>query len=385
MHGERLSKIRRSKIPKVAGGRYAFHWQPVFVFTESEKASYMSRLLRYYFPALIIVGLLSLGSMAQAGWQPYTDEEAGFTVSFPGKPTYEEMNHPQSGEPQETYKFHYGESFLRVTFVSLPKAPRNSAELNRAYAEITKDFSGTGILVRQEKLPDGGRQYYNIVNQPNGRLHMLTRNYIHRGRHYQLVCGTFAPTGIDEQVANRFFSSFRFIDTPSNSQPSVKDHLPAGSNLREVTRSRWYLLRGFDGDFSAEFPDTPEYVVAPQPETATEVYKYRFFFGEILFVLSYWDAPEAKARPEQSLQRIVRAHIGGEQARGEVLKQVRLPDGGYEVESRGVFNGGLFYSRVRFYVHGARVYTLTAMIPNAPGPNEYVIDRFFASFHFNKP
>jgi hypothetical protein len=345
----------------------------------------MSRLLRYYFPAIVIAALLSVGSMAQAGWHPYTDEEAGFTVSFPGKPTYEEINHPQSGEPQETYKFHYGENFLWVTVVSLPKAPRNSAELNRAYAEITKDFSGTGILVRQEKLPDGGRQYYNIVNRPSGRLHMLTRNYIHRGRHYQLVCGTFAPAGIDEQVASRFFSSFRFIGTTSKSTSSVRDRLPARSNLREVQRSGWYLLRGPDGDFSAEFPDTPEYVVMPQPGTASEVHKYRFFFGESLFVLSYWDVPEAKARPEQILQRIVRGHIGGEEARGEVLKQVRIPDGGYEVESRGVYNAALFYSRVRFYVHGARVYTLTAMTPNAPGPNKNFVDRFFASFRFDKP
>jgi hypothetical protein len=345
----------------------------------------MSRLLRYYFPTLILVGIFSLISIGQAGWQPLTDEEAGFTVSFPGKPTYEEVSHPQSGDPEETYKFHYGENFLRVTFVSLPRAPSSSAELRRAYAEIARNFSTTGTLVRQEKLPDGGRQYYNIVNQSDGRLHMLTRNYIHHGRHYQLVYGTFAPAGIDERVADRFFSSFRFIDNPSTPRPPVRNRLPDESNLRKAIPSKWYFLRERGGNFAAEFPDKPEYIVTPQTETAAEVHKYRFFFGETLFVLSYWEIPEAKTWPGQTLQKVVGSHIGGEETRGEVLNQVRLSDGGYEVESRGDFNGTLFYSRVRFYVHGARIYTLTAMTPNAPGLNKDFVDRFFASFRFNKP
>ena len=135
----------------------------------------------------------------------------------------------------------------------------------------------------------------------------------------------------------------------------------------------------------AEFPGKPEYSLTPQPELGTEVHKFSFFFGENLFVLSYWKVPAANARPEEILQRVVRAHVVGESARGQVLKQVRLPGGGYEVESQGVFNNSLLHSRVRFYVDGVHIYTLTTNTPNLLGPNKGDLDKFFASFHLNRP
>jgi hypothetical protein len=145
------------------------------------------------------------------------------------------------------------------------------------------------------------------------------------------------------------------------------------------------VLRGSDSEFVAEFPGKPEYSLTPQPELGTEVHKFSFFFGENLFVLSYWKVPGANARPEEILNRVVSAHAAGERARGQVLKQVRLPGGGYEVESQGVSNNTLLHSRVRFFVDGARIYTLSTMTPNLPGPNKGDLDRFFASFHLNRP
>lgn len=94
---------------------------------------------------------------------------------------------------------------------------------------------------------------------------------------------------------------------------------------------------------------------------------------------------EPKTRSDEVLQNVVNAHVAGEKARGQVLKKVRLPEGGYEVESQGVFNNTLLYSRVRFYVQGVRIYTLTTMSPNLQGPNTGELDRFFKSFHLNIP
>lgn len=386
MHkADRLSKMWLLKIPNVTRVCYAVNRQRAVITISDRKHPQMSCLFRHSLAALIFVSFFSVSSAAQSTWQTLTDREAGFTISFPGEPTYGQVSITQSGDPEETYKFQYGEHFLSITFAPLLSVPRNSIELSRAYAEVTKEFSSKGTLIRQEKLPDGGRQYYNVSNESSGRLHMLTRIYIHSRRHYQLVYGTFAPTGVDERVANRFFSSFRFIDNQPSRGASANDHLPDGATDRAARRPRWYVLRGSDREFVAEFPGKPKYSLTPQPEFGTEVHKFSFFFGENLFVLSYWKVPGANARPEEILNRVVSAHAASERARGQVLKQVRLPEGGYEVESQGVSNNTLLHSRVRFFIDGARIYTLSTITPNLTQPNEGDLDRFFASFHLNRP
>lgn len=344
----------------------------------------MSCLIRRHLSAFILAQLFLLTStFAQAVWQPFTDREAGFTVSFPGKPSYEEGSLPQTGGSEETYKFHYGENFLWVKFAPLPRVPRNPVELGRVYAEIARDFSTAGALVREEKLPDGGRQYYNVADVPAGRVHMLTRVYIHGGRQYHIIYGTFAPAGVDERLADHFFSSFKFIETqPSRPSPTRKG-LSNGDSRRGAKRPGWYVLRGSDGDFVARFPGKPEYSLTSQSDVGADVHKFRFFFGETLFVLSYWEITGEATNPEQRLRAVVSNHIAGERARGRVLKQVSLRGGGYEVESQGVFNNVLLNARVRFYVRGTRIYTLTTMTQDPQGPNRGDLDKFFASFRLN--
>ena len=345
----------------------------------------MLRLICRHLSAFVLAQLFLLTSAAQTVWQPFTDKEGGFTVSFPGKPRYEEGSLAQNGDPEETYKFQYGDNFLWVKFAPLSSIPRNPVELSRVYAQITREFSKAGTLVGQEKLPDGGRQYYNVEDVSSGRLHMLTRVYLHRGRQYHLIYGTFASRGVDERLADRFFSSFRFIEPSSRRGASTRSGLPNGGGRADMKRSGWYILRGSEGDFTAEFPDRPEHSVTSQPEIGTDVHKFRFFFGETLLVLSYWEVPEGVSEPGQALQRVISNHVAGERAKGQVQKQAALPGGGYEIESRAVFNDTLLHSRVRFYLRGTRIYSLTAMSPNSSGPSKDDIERFFASFRLKNP
>lgn len=382
---ERLSKIRPPKIPEAVSTRYAFARLPATTVLPSEENYHMLHPIRRHLSAFVLAQLLLLTSAAQIVWQPFTDKEGGFTVSFPGKPSYEEGTLTQNGDPEETYKFQYGENFLWVKFAPLSSIPRDSVELSRMYAQITRDFSKAGTLVRQEKLSDGGRQYYNVEDLSSGRLHMLTRVYLHRGRQYHLIYGTFAPAGVDEQLADRFFSSFRFIEPSRRPSAAARTGLPNGVSRVDTKRSRWYVLRGSDEDFVAEFPGRPEHSVTPQPEIGTNVHKFRFLFGETLFVLSYWEMPEGVSEPGLALQRVVSNHVAGERAKGQVQKQVALPSGGYEIDSRTVFNNTLLHSKVRFYLRGTRIYSLTAMSPNSPSPNKDDIERFFASFRLKNP
>ena len=135
----------------------------------------------------------------------------------------------------------------------------------------------------------------------------------------------------------------------------------------------------------AEFPGRPQHSVTPQPEIGTNVHKFRFLFGETLFVLSYWETPEGVSEPGLALQRVVSNHVAGERTRGQVQKQAALPGRGYEIESRSVFNNTLLHTRVRFYLRGTRIYSLTAMSPNSPSPNKDDTERFFVSFRLKNP
>lgn len=166
--------------------------------------------------AITLIAPLPQASAVQDRWLRITDREAGFNISFPGKPAYQQLANPVTGEPMETYSFAYGAHHLQIMFWTFADPPRSKAEsiklLNNAIQVYGRN---AGKLLRQEKLPDGGRQYDNVLTDEEGTLHLRTRLYLRRGTFYQLTYGTYAPSGIDERIADRFFSSFKLKTTTS--------------------------------------------------------------------------------------------------------------------------------------------------------------------------
>jgi hypothetical protein len=153
----------------------------------------------------------SLALAAQTGWYKLTDSEAGFAISFPAKPKYEQVRNPTTGEPMENYTYNFNQHQLMVTIQYLSNPPRTANELRELLNSSAQLYaSGDTVLLRQEKLPGGGREYDNVRRTSEGILYMRSRLYIRNGILYMLSYGTFAPTGIDDGVAGQFLDSFSF-------------------------------------------------------------------------------------------------------------------------------------------------------------------------------
>lgn len=160
---------------------------------------------------LAILVASSLALATQTEWYKMTDNEAGFSISFPEKPRYEQVRNPTTGEPMENYTYNLNYHQLMITVQHLSNPPRTANETRELLNGSAQLYaSGDTVLLRQEKLPGGGRQYDTVRRTTDGILHMRSRLYIRNGILYMLSYGTFAPTGINDDIAGRFLNSFSF-------------------------------------------------------------------------------------------------------------------------------------------------------------------------------
>jgi hypothetical protein len=159
----------------------------------------------------VIFSTSLLAHATQTGWYKLTDSEAGFAISFPAKPVYEQVRNPTTDEPMENYTYNVNQHQLMITIQHLSNPPRTASELRELLNGSAQLYaSGDTVLLRQEKLPGGGRQYDNVRRTSEGTLYMRSRLYIRNGTLYMLSYGTFAPGGIDEDAAGLFLDSFSF-------------------------------------------------------------------------------------------------------------------------------------------------------------------------------
>lgn len=338
---------------------------------------------RAFFPflSLIILGAFAQATSAQITWQRITDNAANFTISFPGRPEYGESTAPETGQPLETYSFYYNGNTLHIAFTPLVPAPRTVLQVNRALSDTANVYArNAGNLLRQEKLPDGGRQFDNIVKTPSGTLHLRTRTYIHRGMIFTLSCGSYAQDGIDEQIAGRFFSSFSFTSDDPRRPVAARRTMPKKSSPKVADRMRWHVLRGPNADFIAELPGNPDYSIDTSSSAGPPLHTYRFSYGENFFAVSYRERSEPGASPEQELKQALKNYHAALPG-WELLRQAEMPDG-YLIEHRGMSTGYPILSRTRLYLRGSRLYFVSSMTKNLFGPNKDDVTRFFSSFRF---
>jgi hypothetical protein len=283
------------------------------------------------------------------------------------------------GFTSEGYSFYYQGHNLAINFVPLDPPPATTAEalrdLNDASASYTTGF---GKLVREEKLPDGGRQYENIYSREGLRMQVRTRLYVRHGNLYTLSCTADASSGIDEQIAGQFFSSFRFLeDAPPRpaTPPGRTNRRGAGS----TNHSGWYVLRGPDGDFVAEFPGKPDYRLSPDQGDGISLHQYLCLFGENHFAVSYRDLVKGETSTEQLARQSVKALLAAYPGL-RLIHGSQLPGGVYEVGLRGEMAGAFADMRMRFYIRGRRAYYVSATAWN--GADSADAPKFFASFRF---
>jgi len=252
-------------------------------------------------------------------------------------------------------------------------------KVNQLLGEIADIYArNTGILLRQEKLSDDGRQFDNLVKMPNGTLHLRSRVYVRRGMTYTLSCGSYAADGIDERIAGQFFSSFDFLNDTSKQVVTTRRSPPKRSVPKGAIGNQWYTFRSPDGDFFIDFPGKPDYILDTSSPTGMPLHLYRFAYGENFFSVSHRERSLPRTTPEQDVQQALKNYYAALPG-WELLRQVEMPDG-YLLEHRGMSTGYPILARTRLYLHGTRIYFVTSMTKNLSGPNENDVTKFFASF-----
>jgi hypothetical protein len=161
----------------------------------------------------------------------------------------------------------------------------------------------------------------------------------------------------------------------------------AGAQAREG----WYVINGPDGDFTVEFPVLPtsETTVSEQlPFIGRKMFFYSYKVDEAyMFTFNYKDLP-ARAASMDRQQVLTEYERGLFLDAWSVVKQEKLPDGGWQYEAITPLQVG-FKSppearlRTRFYFRGSRMYTLAVLSrdPNAPADQA---QRFFSTLRFLK-
>jgi hypothetical protein len=340
----------------------------------------MPYLKQILFISIVTIVTFNLTLAAQERWQRITDQEAGFTISFPGKPTYQQVTNPITGEPAENYSFIYNGRHLQIMFWHLTDPPRTAAEATQMLNGTAQVYArNAGTLLRQEKLQGGGRQYDNVMTDTVGTLHLRTRIYLHRGMFFQLNYGTYAPEGIDEGIAERFFSSFILTTASPKQGASTRKKRLETPNRTRAERVKWYPVREVDGGFYVEFPSKPNYQASNDNEARITHHQYIYYFGENTFIVAYREKHQGESSPDQIIRLAAENYIAEKNKWGD-QKQVQLPDGSYQIEREGTINGSPMHLRIRLHVRGNRLYFVTSVTRNLAGPNKGDLDRFFSSF-----
>jgi hypothetical protein len=164
-----------------------------------------------------------------------------------------------------------------------------------------------------------------------------------------------------------------------------------GAAVRAQAREGGYAVSGPDGDFKVEFPAPPASkttVIQQMPFAGQKMVLYSYSVdGAYMFTFNYKDLPVKAASMDRQL-------VLTEYERGlfldawSVVKQEKLPDGGWQYEAVTPLQVG-FKSppearlRTRVYFRGSRMYTLAVLSrdPNAPADQA---QRFFSTLRFLK-
>ncbi len=328
--------------------------------------------------AMMVTALLQASALQDRGYE-VTDREAGFTIGFPAKPVYGQSDDPTLIHQTEKYEFYYSGRRLQIIFAPLTRRLQTSTDVSDAFAEITRVHAKDGRLLRQMKLPDGGRQYDNVTRDEVGIAYHRTRVYIRNGRYYAISYSMYATDGLDEREAKRFFSSFRFINGSTAKNTITRRSAPRRGVADAAQRDRWYTFRSPDGDFVVNFPGKPEFREFPNPDIRISDYKYYFHYGENTFIVSFREEPAAATEPERVMRQVLEKSLENNSV-WRVIQHTQMRDGGHYIESQGMVEGIPVYMRMKLYLRGTRLYNVSTMTQNLIGPNKDDVVRFLSSF-----
>lgn len=148
---------------------------------------------------------------------------------------------------------------------------------------------------------------------------------------------------------------------------------------------RWQKFSGPDGDFTAEFPGTPEHASTPNNLEGSPIEVYSVISEDHSFGVVYHDVPEpVEGRSRKSLAALAEGCRLSAKSAGHKLLRVRQLSGGVvECLSSGPSGNNIYltdHRLERHFVRGRRYYTLSVYSWAAAGVNRAKAARFFSAF-----
>lgn len=350
--------------------------------------------LAFIYLAAIFITQLATATAVQSTWYKLAGANRDFTVEFPGRPTYEEVLVPNTGEPLRTYHFAYGNNYFSLEYADLrlPSAATKAAATVRLQ-EYARDYTKTitdagGKVLMRTLLPDGGTEF--VSKYPAGKAREMSyeqsRVYFQGVRRYVLSCTSLSTSGVDQSLARRFFSSFHLYGTQGAGRADKVDRkVYSPSPTQNQDKGAWYTFTSLHGDFEAEFPDKPDYDTKAHPVTGTQVESVSFTYGDYdLSVQSSELVPPlvTSAEREQWLASATERFV--RRSALKVIRQTRLVDGALQIDTRGQLDGRTMFIRARVYARGSRGYIVSCSVfsQSLAALDEPLPTRFFASFKF---
>jgi hypothetical protein len=352
------------------------------------------KYLPFIYLAAILITQLTPAAAAQSTWYKLTGANQDFIVEFPGRPTYEKVLVPPTGESLQTYYFAYGNNHFSLEYVDLrlPSAALKAAAAIRLQ-EYARDYTKTitdagGQVLMRTLLPDGGTEF--VSKYPAGKAREMSyeqaRVYFQGVRRYVLSCTSLSTSGIDQSLARRFFSSFHIYGTPkTNTADKDISKVDSNSPTDAQVDAAWYRFTSLDGDFEAEFPDKPDFNTKAHPVTGAKMQIVSFTYGEYDFGVQSMDLVPpltTLAGQEQWFAGAAEKFLRGSESR--LIQQTQLADGALQIESRRQLDGKVMFIRARVYARGSRGYVVHCSVfsQRLTALDEPLPARFFASFRF---
>jgi hypothetical protein len=190
-------------------------------------------------PARFLFSLILLMTFAQVAapqrrWQRYTSPDGDFTVELPTLPQHSSVPNKQEGSPIEVYSAIAGKYSYGVVYQDEPQPVDETSRASlKALADgcrLSAQSSGRKLL-RVRQLPGGVIECLSTGPSGNDLYPTdtrLERNFVRGARYYTLSVISWAPSGIDNASAARFFSSFKLAQnsTPTAASDRVQQILP---------------------------------------------------------------------------------------------------------------------------------------------------------------
>jgi uncharacterized protein YbaP (TraB family) len=299
----------------------------------------------------------------QMDWPVHHDVDNGYSIEFPGKPILTSLN----GINTTLYANLTNEMYLGLYVMPRGTSAR-PANRAKVIKEITKNFSGItkNQLLSQKQIMFNSLPCTELyVKNASGYMRMrllLVNNMLYclyvGGKQYQL----------EGPYANRFLNSFKNYDLP------FKPDRP------------WVTYTDTAGAFSSKFPVMPRVIVQEPdvPGRPGQKVKLNLYVGTDTansksYLIRYNDYPAGTYLKDK--QEVLNSLVKEFGNKGKVVaKPVKIWKDGVEGREMKVFLSDKYYTTIRLYARGNRLYLLLKEVlePNIKDDSN---DGFFDSFN----